>query len=250
MGKSKSTSECATQDQWRPMRGHESFAMISRSGDIRTVDRTVIDRNGKKKLLKAKPRKASIHGGSLCIRIGGEHVLISRAVAATWIRPLKRSDRVVYLDGDITNVNVDNLRIVKRHEARRYMHNRKRAARNRNVTIQLRGEIWRPVPDYPLHSISNFGRVKSRSMQPPILLKVVKSPRSSAVVWLHRDSAKTSARSISGLMREVWPELAHEYPTSYEVRKANTERRKEAEKAAKEGLKNAGKTAQKQVKKR
>ena len=252
MAKQKGKCEQA-QQEWRPLYGFETTARIAKDGTVETLDRVVIDCRGKEKRINGKVLTSRKSGGSLVTNFNRRQIIVGKAVAESWIRPIAADERVVYVDGNPSNATLNNVKIVKRSEARQYMHNRTRASQNRKRKIQRKGELWRPVPDFELQSLSNFGRIKSRAMQPETLLKVVARPRSPGVVWLHKNG-KTFARSIASLMRQVWPELADEYPYSHEIRRRNSIGRrkvasetvaKRGEKRGEKGPKNRGKMASK-----
>ncbi len=246
MAKHKGNCEQA-QIEWRPLYGYETTARIAKDGAVQTLDRVVIDRNGKEQRISGQLITARINGGSLVIFLKRQQIVVGRAVAESWIRPITSEERVVYLDGNPTNASLDNVKIVNRSEAMQFKRNKTRASQNRKRRIQRKGEVWRQIPNFILYSISNLSRVKSRALMPETLLKVCKSGRSTDVIYLHKDG-RTFARSIASLMREVWPELASEYLTAHQRRSESVAKRRQA--AIRDEAKGRRKAAEKQGSKR
>jgi len=56
-------------EEWRPVVGYEGMYEVSDQGNLRTIERTIMTKQGIKKL-KARPKKISKRGGYGCTGLG------------------------------------------------------------------------------------------------------------------------------------------------------------------------------------
>lgn len=103
-----------------PVEEFEDCYVVSRSGKVRSVDRTLTDKNGRTYTLRGKQRKINIDkNGFACVNLSREgrrfKAYVHRIVAQTWVHNPDPSTHiyVIHKDGDISNNHADNLMWVK-----------------------------------------------------------------------------------------------------------------------------------------
>lgn len=104
-------------EQWRAVVGYEGLYEISSYGNIRSLDRQVVDKNGKRtRIFKGKALR------NICSNTGYHHVSlhknnvreerrqVHRMVAEHFLPNHKNLPMVDHIDGDKTHNHVQNLR--------------------------------------------------------------------------------------------------------------------------------------------
>ena len=130
---------------WRDIPGYKNYYQVSDEGRVRSLDRTIINSLGRKRFYKGKFFEGSLHNGGykiLTLSKGGKikHFLIHQLVAMAFLghKPDGHSLVIDHIDGDRTNDNVDNLRIVTNRDNTSTCH---RSDRN-VLSSELAGVYW------------------------------------------------------------------------------------------------------------
>lgn len=103
---------------WRDVPGYEGYYQVSNTGIVRSLDRWVIYKNGRKQLYKGKIIDGSNINGYKQITLSKngkqKRFFIHQVVAMVFLdhKPNGHTLVVDHIDGDKSNDNVDNLRIV------------------------------------------------------------------------------------------------------------------------------------------
>ena len=104
---------------WRDVPGYKGYYEVSNQGRVRSLDRTIINSLGRKYFYKGRFFEDSldVHGyKQLCLSRDGKArgFKVSQLVAMTFLKHTPNGHTLVvdHIDGDRTNDNVDNLRIV------------------------------------------------------------------------------------------------------------------------------------------
>ena len=113
---------------WKDIEGLEGVYQISSKGNLRSPDRWIIDKNGKRKFLKAHPVKVrpQYSDGTGYIqanlRVNGKYVmfLVHRLVAKAFIPNPDNLEQVNYIDENKYNNDVNNLEWLSRLDNVRY----------------------------------------------------------------------------------------------------------------------------------
>lgn len=100
---------------WRAVPGYEGFYEVSDEGDVRSVDRTIVSSNGKRRyypgrILKQATNRAGYKRVVLCIKGEQSNESVHRLVAKAFI-PNRKSDdlEVRHLDHNPANNTIGNL---------------------------------------------------------------------------------------------------------------------------------------------
>lgn len=100
--------------EWRPVPGWEGWYEVSDDGRVRSVDRVVITRNGRRLHWRGRERKAVLYRGYP--RVGlhrpGEHKItpVHHMVLWAFVGPCPQGHETLHRDGDPTNAHLSNLR--------------------------------------------------------------------------------------------------------------------------------------------
>lgn len=106
---------------WKDIKGYEGFYQISNNGNVRSVDRIIIYRNGKRykykgvNLNKSKDTRGYLQVGFNVSGVKSTH-RIHRLVAMNFIDGYKSDKEVNHIDGDKNNNSVKNLEWVTSSE--------------------------------------------------------------------------------------------------------------------------------------
>lgn len=106
---------------WKDIQGYENIYQVSNKGNVRSLDRIDIIKDGRKfvrtgKVLKAKICRKGYHRVQLCINSKCKHCNIHRLVAIAFIPTTNYNLQVNHIDGDKTNNYVSNLEWVTNSE--------------------------------------------------------------------------------------------------------------------------------------
>ena len=200
---------------WRAVPGLRKYLEVTSDGRVRAKARIVRTKKGQvrhRSMHELIPQRiGQTHSVSLTIDGRQRMFTVSRLVASAWVGYLNRSLQVVHLNGDVADDRAENLKIVPSNEAPRYRTSTSRASRSASNIRMRRGEVWRNIPGSDVTAISNFARAISRATQPPILLTVQTPKQQRPQITVMQYGRRTN-RTVASLMRETWPELAHEWP--------------------------------------
>lgn len=99
-------------ERWKQVRGHEGMYEVSNLGRVRSLDRTIISKNGRSRRFSGKILSPVLDGsGRLRCRLsGGEFRRVHVMVAEAFIGERPSGMLVCHNDGDPFNNNVTNLR--------------------------------------------------------------------------------------------------------------------------------------------
>lgn len=163
-----------TNEEWRDVIGYEGLYQVSSMGRIRSVDRTIIDRNGISRRLKGKVLRPELGNcGYLIIKLTKDGVktslVLHRLVAKAFLPDADWSLQVDHINGIRHDNRIENLRFVTPQENtdnKMRLGNRRNPAKyvpaSYDEVTDLPGEEWRPVAGYEgLYEVSDAGRVKS-----------------------------------------------------------------------------------------
>lgn len=147
---------------WRWYPTYEGIAQVSTRGDVKTVDRWVTDKNGRKRFIKGKilkPRRTK--GGYLYVTLSRDgkirNFFVHRMVAETWLDNPEGKPEVNHLDENPGNPDVFNLSYCTRKENVRWGTGIKRRAASRSKPVQaIDPETGQVVREFP--SASEAGR--------------------------------------------------------------------------------------------
>lgn len=101
-------------EKWRPVAGAEGYYEISTAGRLRSVDRTVLRSDGRRRRFKGcliSPGVMPTGHLTVCLGISGRRrtTQIHRLVAGAFLGPRPDDMEVRHLDGDPTNNHLSNL---------------------------------------------------------------------------------------------------------------------------------------------
>ena len=102
------------EEIWRPIEGYEGLYEVSNTGQVRSLDRYVIDSLGHRKFYKGKvliPVKSNLGYLFVSLYCNGKHkrITVHRLVAQTFISNPDNLPEVNHRDEDKTNNRIDNL---------------------------------------------------------------------------------------------------------------------------------------------
>ena len=150
---------------WKDITGYEGIYQISNLGRVRSLDRVLIDKNGKKFSKKGSIRKISKSKGYSVIGLSKDNKqkmhLVHRLVAETFIPNCRiEADVVNHIDGDKSNNSVTNLEWMTQSENMSY-NSKLYDSRKKNNSF-IKNEMWKNIDGYDgSYQVSNHGRVRS-----------------------------------------------------------------------------------------
>jgi hypothetical protein len=128
-------------------------------------------------------------------------------VAKHFIRDFE-DDYVFHIDGDRSNNAASNLKIESRKEAKAKLEMKKNAK-----IVNLKGEQWKKIKNFPSYRISNRCRVQNiktgRLLKQSV--KTTKYKDSYKVVMLRKKSGKETTAMMHRLMAEHFVDNPNEY---------------------------------------
>ncbi|MDD6530572.1 MAG: NUMOD4 domain-containing protein [Prevotella copri] len=132
---------------WKPVPGYEEYYECSDNGNIRSLDRYVIQSNGMKRLHKGRELKATLNkNGYLLVpfSVGKKRVqkYVHRLVAETYLGNIKETYTVNHIDGDKRNNQVSNLEIISVGENNKHAYEKLSRMR---VTVGCRRRCIRAI---------------------------------------------------------------------------------------------------------
>lgn len=162
------------KEVWKDVPGYEGLYQVSNLGNVRSLDRVILTKDGHENTYKSKLMTKSLghctnYYVSLC-KFGSQTRLpVDVLVATAFVRPGAEGEFVGHLDGDETNDRADNLIWVSADE---YLEMGKRLLA---IADKAAGsEEWRDIPGYDgFYQASNLGRVRS-------VARIVNTPKGPA----------------------------------------------------------------------
>lgn len=118
----KIMNDSIEQENWREIPGFEGYYEVSDIGRVKSVERSFIDKNGKKtrypsKILRVGSGKTSPY---LATNLSMDNVvkkyLVHRLVAMSFLSNWKSDCEVNHIDGNVYNNNINNLEMCTRKE--------------------------------------------------------------------------------------------------------------------------------------
>lgn len=107
-------------EEWRPIKDYEGLYEVSNIGRVRSLDREIINSNGKKIHLKGKILKLQLsNGGYLFVGLNKhnkKHFYVHFLVAKSFIPNLENKQFIDHINTNKTDNRVENLRWVTREE--------------------------------------------------------------------------------------------------------------------------------------
>jgi hypothetical protein len=95
---------------WRPVKGFEASHEVSNTGQVRSVTRTTIRKDGKELPLKGKPISSWISSNYEQVTLNNNSKrLVHRLVAEAFLIPLEGQTQVNHIDGNKLNNHLNNL---------------------------------------------------------------------------------------------------------------------------------------------
>lgn len=111
-------------DMWEKIPGYDGY-MASNLGNIKSVDRKIIDGRTGEKTKNVKGRLLVLNkrtDGYLCVTINGKTVMVHRLIAKTFLKDFDKFPEVNHIDGIKNNNNVENLEMVTRSQNAIHMY--------------------------------------------------------------------------------------------------------------------------------
>ena len=168
---------CLEGEEWRDVVGYEGLYQVSNLGRVRSLDRTIVDTMGRKRVSKGRIlRLGKVRSGYLnaVFTVDNKSVnkSVHRLVAEAFMPNADFSLDVHHVNGDRCDNRVENLRFVttKENNALRswpekpdwWKESKEYILGPRESIVDLPNEKWMPVVGYEgLYEVSNMGRVKS-----------------------------------------------------------------------------------------
>ncbi len=146
---------------WKPIKGYKGYYEVSNLGNVRSIDRTIKDKNGKAKIIKGVLLKQAKDKFGYCrvsLSKNGnvEKRTVHRLVAESYINNPEEKETVNHKDENPSNNCVDNLEWLSQNDNLNYGTRRIREAQTKGkeiVQLTLDGEYVNLF-----HSIREAGR--------------------------------------------------------------------------------------------
>lgn len=140
---------------WKPVPSFENIYEVSNYGNVRSLDRVVLDCKGHRHVFSGQPLNpnysAKYPSGRCCFSYTSEgkmlrfKVPLDRLVLAVFSRDKFISNNILHKDGNPINCRIDNL-INDISGVENYLD-----------------ELWVDIPNHPEYQISTYGRIKVKS---------------------------------------------------------------------------------------
>ncbi len=110
-GWSRTVAQCNEPNVWVPIPGHEGSYEVSHLGRVRSIDRVIIDRNGKRYRRRGQTLRTWPERGYLCVRLGiGRQYAVHRLVLLAFVGPCPEGQEALHQNGDPSDPRLTNLR--------------------------------------------------------------------------------------------------------------------------------------------
>jgi hypothetical protein len=163
-------------EQWLPVRGWEGLYEVSDQGQVRSLDRWVVKRNGQRQVIAGRIKSLpKLKLGYPVVHLAKDGQTTTRTVHTvvlnTFVGPRPAGHVACHNDGDPSNNRLANLRWDTQSNnlldaIRHGTHSRFLATRSYPrpcEVVTLKGERWKPVVGFERFEVSNEGRVRSPS---------------------------------------------------------------------------------------
>lgn len=153
------------EEVWKNINGYEHY-QVSNLGNVRSLNRTVVNINGVKSKLKGKllkPQKYS--NGYLFVKLGrGESYLVHRLVASAFIINADDFSQVNHIDGDKSNNKYSNLEWVSCSQNHKHSYQNLNRKLHKNAKIVLLSKDGVTKRFYGCNSAAKFLSVNAGSI--------------------------------------------------------------------------------------
>lgn len=161
-------------EQWRPVCGFEGLYEVSDQGRVRSLDRSITDRRGRRQLIAGRIKSLpKLNTGYPVVHLAKDGRTITKAVHTVvleaFVGPRPAGHVCCHNDGDPSNNWLANLRWDTQSNnlldaIKHGTHSRFPAPRNERrpcEVVPLEGESWNPVVGFERFEVSDQGRVRS-----------------------------------------------------------------------------------------
>lgn len=133
-----------TNENWKPIPGYEDSYEVSDRGNVRSIDRKFIMKNGVKRHVKSRILSQTPNGryGYMGVNLGnGNRKYVHRLVASAFL-DLEKGDEVDHINGDTSNNSLSNLRCVTHADNMKLQRERKPFCKRGHKYEDV--AFWRP----------------------------------------------------------------------------------------------------------
>lgn len=123
------------EEIWKDIKGYEGIYQVSSEGRVKSLERTTVDKNGKKYHRKERILKSFLNRGYLQVSLCDRQPQVHRLVAEAFIPNPENKSQVNHKDEIKTNNCVENLEWMTAKENSNYGTRTERAAKTKSKPI-------------------------------------------------------------------------------------------------------------------